>query len=128
MAGVELEGQVVLIGKVDTARPAPITQCQPGRLLDLTSRQNRSKCLCRVLVRPFLPAQGACICVLGLDSNRAGGVAPEDRSQCLPQIFERGNLDAGLLMDVLDLYVAPGAARPREVVEEEVGSGFIGLA
>ena len=112
MAGVELEGQVVLDGKLDTARPAPVAQCQPGRLLDLASRQHRSKCLCRVLVRPFLPAQGARICVLRLDGDRAGGVAPEDRSQCLPQIFERGNLDAGFLLDVLDLHVALGEARP----------------
>ncbi len=72
MAGVELEGQVVLDGKFDTACPAPVAQCQPGRLLDLASGQDYSKCLCRVLVRPFLPAQGACICVLRLDRNRAG--------------------------------------------------------
>ena len=112
MAGVEFEGQVVLDGKLDAARPAPVAQRQPGPLLNLASGQNYSKCLCRVIVRPFLPPQGARICVLRLYTNRAGRVAPEDRSQRLPQIFERGNLDAGFLLDVPDLHLATGEARP----------------
>src|SRR5262249_17186495 len=43
-------------------------------------------------------------------------------------VFDRGDLDAGLLLDVLDVHVAPGEARPREVVEEEIGSGLVRLA
>ena len=39
---VELEGQVVLDGELDTLRPAPVTQHQPRRLLDLAPGQHDS--------------------------------------------------------------------------------------
>ena len=66
--------------------------------------------------------------MLRFDGDRAGRVALEERGHRLAQVFKGGNLDAGLLQDLLRFQIAPREVRPGKVVEKEVRTGLIGLA
>src|SRR5262245_20085125 len=127
MARVKLERQVVLDGKLDAARPAPVAQGKSGRLL-LATGKSGGECACRLRLRPLLPTEGARVRVLSLDGDREGRVALKDRGQRLAQIVEPSNLDTGLLLDLLDLDVTAGEGGPGEVVQKEVRTGRIRLA
>ena len=66
--------------------------------------------------------------MLRFDGDRAGRVALEERGHRLAQVFKGGNLDAGLLQELLRVQIAPREVRPGDVVEKEVRTGLIGPA
>src|SRR4051794_13344767 len=114
MAGVDLEGQVVLGGELGCARKAPVAERETGGLLDVAAGQHRRQAARRLVIRALGPGKRAEVRVLRLDGDRTRRVALEHSADDSAELVEARHVEA--------CDVPAGQLLPGDVVEEEVRS------
>ena len=125
--GVELEGQVVLLGELGGAGPAPVAEAEAGVVVDVFAvAAVELEGALGVVVGAGVPGEGAVVGVLGLDGDGEGAEAVEEGVHRLAEGVEVSDVDAGVVEHLVKAGPAAAEAGHAEVVEEEVGGVGVG--
>ena len=127
ITGVNLEREIVFNREFNASRPTPIAEAEPRCFVNRFRRfcEHSVQRSSRLSIAPFRPVERSVVSMLRFYSDRTRGVFGKDRIHRGLEGSEVVDVNARFSVDSTRIHLSVTECRPREIVEEKIGTGGI---